>query len=128
MKAVVTIDHCAAAPGLGGPPAEKSEVLLGPIEKYISAHWSKAYKLPRKNVRVFNQMTSDQWKTGHRVDVARGHLLDAPFTMSVLAALVLESQFWRPSSREDPALPVGILQDSSVFLTSTGHLRIRPGS
>eukprot|EP00959_Pyramimonas_sp_CCMP1952_P078608 1643049-Pyramimonas_sp.AAC.1 len=49
MKAVVTIDHCAAARGVEEPPAEKGDILFGPEDKYISAHWRKAYKLSWKN-------------------------------------------------------------------------------
>eukprot|EP00959_Pyramimonas_sp_CCMP1952_P205981 4307160-Pyramimonas_sp.AAC.1 len=30
--AAATVDHCAAAPGLEGPPAEKGHVLFGPEE------------------------------------------------------------------------------------------------
>eukprot|EP00959_Pyramimonas_sp_CCMP1952_P235531 4922166-Pyramimonas_sp.AAC.1 len=51
MKAVATADHCAAARGLEGPPAEQGEVLLGPEETYINAHWRKAHKLTRENAR-----------------------------------------------------------------------------
>eukprot|EP00959_Pyramimonas_sp_CCMP1952_P002448 50606-Pyramimonas_sp.AAC.1 len=77
MKAVVSIDHSAAAPGPGRTSSLRGDVLLGPEGRCISAHWRKAYKLSRRNKRVFNQVMSDRRKTGHKADVARDHLFDA---------------------------------------------------
>eukprot|EP00959_Pyramimonas_sp_CCMP1952_P156388 3270462-Pyramimonas_sp.AAC.1 len=55
-KAAVTSGHCAAAPGLEGPPAEQAERRLGPEEKYICAHWGKPAGCPGRT-----RWSSTEW-------------------------------------------------------------------
>eukprot|EP00959_Pyramimonas_sp_CCMP1952_P064947 1356176-Pyramimonas_sp.AAC.1 len=54
----------------------------------------KAYKLSRKKKYVFNHMMSERWKTCHKVDVARDHLLDVVFHYDCLGRVGSGSSIW----------------------------------
>ena len=76
-EAFCAIDKYIAMPDkIEETPAERGEIRVGLPERYISAHYSKCYKLQRDNCKAIGLMMSKAWKTGIETPVQKQDVVD----------------------------------------------------